>query len=570
MCETSAPKLSMDENPSFLRARDPSIISWNMYRNGLKNARHNLANDFSDVTFISGSDTQKQDNYLEVFLRIRGDVPLNNLYTVENNMLYCVLPEGSQAARNNRDKAQLVKKFEFSHIFDVHTKQNNIFDLVIKERILSFINGHNSTIMVYGVSGSGKTYTMVGTAEEPGIIPRAIDYFFRTIKIKSNKLPCFKPLPNGKVIPLGSQDRLAEVAYLYSLLEQTNGLYNAGIFREMERRLSLNEVAIVDQLSPITEIWVGFVEIYNERIYDLLEPIESNNEQRTQLSIGGATNKYIRNQKYVYVRTALEAYQVLQFGIQRLSYAATAINQHSSRAHSIFSVRLITGYNSENCKISIFNFCDLAGSERMNKTFNRGDRLKESTKINTSLLVLNRCINCIREKQQNKKNSSMAPFRDSKLTQLFQEALEGKENIIMMVNINPSPNMFDDTLGALQFSAIAQQIVCKDMSIMEDRNNGPNQLSTSDSQDDIHKLREELELQKLYFAEFQEKAELALTMETNHIKKNLNEVIHIKDLAIERLENKVKELENIIRKMKMENSNNSIVEISSSEDDDSY
>lgn len=86
----------------------------------------------------------------------------------------------------------------------------------------------------------------------------------------------------------------------------------------------------------------------------------------------------------------LEAYQILQFGLQNISYASTNLNMHSSRAHCIFSIKLISGNNCEEYNVSTLNFCDLAGSERMKKTLNEGDRAKESSKINTSLSVLGR------------------------------------------------------------------------------------------------------------------------------------------------------------------------------------
>lgn len=108
--------------------------------------------------------------------------------------------------------------------------------------------------------------------------------------------------------------------------------------------------------------------------------------------------------------------------------------------------------------MSYFNFCDLAGSERLKKTMNVGDRLKESNNINTSLLVLGRCISAIRESQR-QGDRRLVPFRESKLTLFFKRALSGHEDISMIVNINPSRDMFDESQHVLNFSAIARDIM---------------------------------------------------------------------------------------------------------------
>lgn len=102
----------------------------------------------------------------------------------------------------------------------------------------------------------------------------------------------------------------------------------------------------------------------------------------------------------------------------------------------------------------------MAGSERLKKTLNIGDRLKEAQNINTSLLVLGRCLKTIHEGQLSKqKIEHVGPFRESKLTRLFQRALSGKEHIALIVNINPIPNLYIETQNVLSFSAIAKKIV---------------------------------------------------------------------------------------------------------------
>lgn len=158
----------------------------------------------------------------------------------------------------------------------------------------------------------------------------------------------------------------------------------------MQERLSSEAIAMVESHPSImVSIWVSFAEIYNENIYDLLAPI-TKGRPRQKLRIGNNRgDTYIKDLTMIHTSDGMEAYQVLQYGIQNLNYAATALNSHSSRSHSIFSLKLLqTSSVDDKVYITNFNFCDLAGAERLKKTGNIGDRLKESNNINTSLMIL--------------------------------------------------------------------------------------------------------------------------------------------------------------------------------------
>lgn len=232
----------------------------------------------------------------------------------------------------------------------------------------------------------------------------------------------------------------------------------------MQDRLSTEPGAELDGLMNLDlAVWVSFAEIYNENIYDLLAPTHKlKGNERPRLKLGSFNeNTYIKNLRNVSISSGIEAYQILQYGLHNLKYASTSINSHSSRSHSIFTIKvaqLVKG--TDIFRLNYFNFCDLAGSERLKKTLNVGDRLKESNNINTSLLILGRCISCMRENQKRNTNK-MIPFRESKLTRLFQRALSGLESISMIVNINPSKDMLEESLHVLNFSAIARDIVVR-------------------------------------------------------------------------------------------------------------
>ncbi|XP_034034975.1 kinesin-like protein KIF20A [Thalassophryne amazonica] len=166
---------------------------------------------------------------------------------------------------------------------------------------------------------------------------------------------------------------------------------------------------------------------------------------------------------WIQVCNAEEAWRIMRAGRRNQSFACTHLNQNSSRSHSIFSVRILhicpEADPSRAIHISELTVCDLAGSERCKQQRN-GERMKEANNINTSLLTLGRCITALRNNQTNRSRPpQVVPFRDSKLTRVLQSFFCGQGSSSMVVNINLCASIYDETLQALKFSAIATQLV---------------------------------------------------------------------------------------------------------------
>ncbi|KRT78174.1 Kinesin [Oryctes borbonicus] len=461
MQSISVYNLEKSDHLSFLRARDPSILSGN-FGARLEKARTNLLQDIAE----NESEDVEDDKYIQIYLRIKYVDSIDEIYKIDSNTIHCSISTStSHSNKSLKDVASIVKKFTFTQIYQPATTQEEIFNMIVKPKVFKFINGENSTLMSYGASGSGKTFTIVGTVQEPGIIPRTLEYLFRTLP-QLSEVPLVKPNQSGSVDVLDQPSAQEEVHVrnrLLSIANQTIDEGHTNTYREMQNRLSGEPVGILDNLTNVTlAVWVSFSEIYNENIYDLLTPIQKQKSiARPKLKLASFNeNTYIRDLTNVSVSSGIEAYQILQYGLHNLQYASTSINPHSSRSHCIFTIRIAQVANTSVSRLNYFNFCDLAGSERLKKTLNVGDRLKESNKINTSLLVLGRCISCIRENQKKNVNK-MIPYRESKLTRLFQRALSGNESICMIVNMNPAIDMFEESLHALNFSAIAKDVVVK-------------------------------------------------------------------------------------------------------------
>ncbi|XP_019880948.2 kinesin-like protein subito [Aethina tumida] len=445
---------------SFLQARDPSLLAWNVH--DLDKVRKDLRNGLFEDTDVSEPESEpEKDDFLKVFLRIKSQVKFDKLYDVKGDTLISKIPEDSQVMRNAKVGESITKKYSFSKILGPECTQSEMFNKIVKPKVLQFINGKNSTVMSYGASGAGKTYTIVGTENQPGLIPRSLEYVFRSLPQISNIK--VKPNPNGSLTVLNKYTVKDERKKLHNLLSSSHLMLDkeahARVYRKMQERLSGEGVATVNSSDVSVSVWVSFAEIYNEKVYDLLVGPPARGKMRPQLRLASAHGRtYIKDLVAIGVISGLEAYQVLQYGLNNLKYAATSVNSNSSRSHAIFTIKIAQSIGNM-MGVSYFNFCDLAGAERLKKTRNVGERLKESNNINTSLMVLSKCINMIRQSQKQANDKLVVPFRESKLTQLFQKALAGHENICMIVNINPCLKMFDETHHVLNFSAVMKEII---------------------------------------------------------------------------------------------------------------
>lgn len=271
-------------------------------------------------------------------------------------------------------------------------KQSDIFDFSIKPTVDDILNGYNGTVFAYGQTGAGKSYTMMGTSiddnEGRGVIPRIVEQIFESILSS----------------PLN--------------IEYT--------------------------------VRVSYMEIYMERIRDLLQP------QNDNLPIHEEKNRgvYVKGLLEIYVSSVQEVYEVMRRGGNARAVAATNMNQESSRSHSIFVIT-ITQKNVEtgSAKSGQLFLVDLAGSEKIGKTGASGQTLEEAKKINKSLSALGMVINALTDGK-----SSHIPYRDSKLTRILQESLGGNSRTTLIINCSPSSYNDAETLGTLRFGMRAKSI----------------------------------------------------------------------------------------------------------------
>ncbi|XP_068090878.1 kinesin-like protein KIF20A [Hyperolius riggenbachi] len=416
---------------------------------------------------------------LKVYLRVR---PFSKAEIANNESQDCVTienaeivslsaPKDSSTMKNSeRGIGQSVHKFTFSKIFGPETTQAEFFDGTIKDLVHFFCQGQNVLVFTYGVTNAGKTFTIQGAPKDGGILPRSLDVIFGHIEGQQYQKMNLKPYLGNDVMKLEpaqvKQEEATKTLLLSSLKEdvmKTNP--SSSNLRNLcsSEAISLLEEGSDENLYQYSA-WVSFFEIYNEYVYDLLDQFPSSkNQKRPTLKVcdDQAGISYVKDLKWFKITSTEEACKILQIGNKNRSLASTKMNQQSSRSHSIFTIRLLklsSGDDPGVLGVSEMSLCDLAGSERCNKTQTVGDRLKEAGNINNSLLILGKCIAALKH-SQNPKKASYVPFRESKLTRLFQPFFSGKGKACMIVNINQCASTYDETLHVMKFSAVAKQVV---------------------------------------------------------------------------------------------------------------
>ncbi|CAL9196791.1 unnamed protein product [Musa hybrid cultivar] len=302
---------------------------------------------------------------------------------------------------------QVDKTFTFDKVFGPKTQQGMTYVHAVAPLVNDVLEGFNCTVFAYGQTGTGKTYTMEGSAKpkgqhlsvDAGVIPRAVRHIFDTL-----------------------EGRKAD----YSMK-------------------------------------VTFLELYNEEITDLLATEEqtrlAEDRQRKQISLmeDGKGGAVIRGLEEVAVYSVDEIYGLLERGSAKRRTADTLLNKQSSRSHSVFSITIhvkeATIGNDELIKCGRLNLVDLAGSENISRSGAREGRAREAGEVNKSLLTLGRVITSLAE------HSSHIPYsRDSKLTRLLRESLGGRAKTCIIATISPSAHSLEETLNTLDYACRAKNI----------------------------------------------------------------------------------------------------------------
>ncbi|XP_069699062.1 kinesin-like protein KIF23 isoform X2 [Periplaneta americana] len=363
-------------------------------------------------------------------------------------------------------------QYTFKHVFDDQAAQKEIFDNVALPLVEDLIHGRNGLLFTYGVTGSGKTYTMTGDPQNGGIMPRCLDVIFNSIMNFQAKKFVFKPdRMNGFEIQTEAD----------ALMDRQNEIYSVRSLRTLKKKDSdsdlIQRTADSTKIENVEEdntyaVFVTYVEIYNNAVYDLLEEIPEDTLRSKPLQVkiireDANRNMYVHAVTEKEVKSTEEAFEAFYKGQKRKRMAITTLNSESSRSHSVFTIRLVQApldSQGENVLqdrkaicVSQLSLVDLAGSERTDRTKNSGQRLREAGNINNSLMTLRMCLEILRENQMYGTNK-MVPYRDSKMTHLFKNYFDGEGQVEMIICVNPRCEDYDETLLVMRFAEMTQEV----------------------------------------------------------------------------------------------------------------
>ncbi|XP_058635701.1 kinesin-like protein KIF1A isoform X12 [Onychostoma macrolepis] len=321
------------------------------------------------------------------------------------------------------------KSFNFDYSYWSHTSpedinyasQQQVFRDIGEEMLLHAFEGYNVCIFAYGQTGAGKSYTMMGKQEkdQQGIIPLLCEDLFTKINDKNT-----------------------------------------------DNNLSYS-------------VEVSYMEIYCERVRDLLNPKNKGNLRVREHPLLGP---YVEDLSKLAVTSYNDIQDLMDSGNKARTVAATNMNETSSRSHAVFNIiftqkRHDSETDNTSEKVSKISLVDLAGSERADSTGAKGTRLKEGANINKSLTTLGKVISALAEvdsgsnkNKKKKKVESFIPYRDSVLTWLLRENLGGNSRTAMVAALSPADINYDETLSTLRYADRAKQIRCNAV-INEDPNN---------------------------------------------------------------------------------------------------
>lgn len=331
--------------------------------------------------------------------------------------------------------------FTFDRVFGKSSRQSDLYHAVVAPLVSNCLEGYNATVLAYGQTSSGKTYTIMGESlgasavvhdqSAAGIIPRAFDDMFRRLEAKSKQQRRQKRQSS-------SLNRTAENSQ-----ERSSGDGEPA---------APSSVGDSSDSEPSYAIKLQFLELYGEEIRDLLlanQHATSTHHKLTIREVDGEPEVLGATQQVV--QTPQEALMALNHGMVRRVTGATAMNSSSSRSHAILTV-LIEQQTPTRIQSSKFQFVDLAGSERQKRTGAQGQRLREGIDINKGLLVLGNVISALAS------NSSFVPYRDSKLTRMLQGSLGGNHKTLMIACVSPAPVNLEESLNCLRYANRAKNI----------------------------------------------------------------------------------------------------------------
>ncbi|KAL6942480.1 hypothetical protein ACO0QE_003655 [Hanseniaspora vineae] len=388
--------------------------------------------------------------------------------------------------------AQLnAKTYTVDRVFGPNSGQERVFTDIANPLFLDFLKGYNCTVLVYGMTSTGKTYTMTGDEKlqndqlspEAGIIPRVLFKLFETLEQEALDyiVKCsFIELYNEELKDLLADGTASDNAHkklkifdssLKKTRSQTPELTHSYSQPRAFRSVSLSQPNLSSRfqssLKNSRRNVSGSLRRTQSGTYDDLSSTTSlasntasgnkfdgvnNHSKSDSVGLENSSGIFIQNLQEFEITNAKQGIKLLQRGLKLRQVASTNMNDFSSRSHSIFTITLYKNHNGELFRLSKMNMVDLAGSENVSRSGAINQRAKEAGSVNQSLLTLGRVINSLVDK------SVHVPFRESKLTRLLQDSLGGNTKTALIATISPAKINSEETASTLEYATKAKNI----------------------------------------------------------------------------------------------------------------
>ena len=401
-------------------------------------------------------------------------------------------PEKSLAWKNGEREAG----YTFSHVFGPEAGNAEVHEAVGGSLAEAMLAGEDSVVLAYGITNAGKTHTIQGSAGDPGLMPRAAEAILGSLGAAEDARSGIKGL--GETAAGGGARMLRRRALYVSMCE----VYNEGVYDllaaadEADRRAAEAVAAAAAAAAEAAALGARAKR---------RAPPQREADEAAQGPVRGAPMRikedasgkvWVAGLTEVRVQAAGAAVALMRRGAGVRSRAATLLNEQSSRSHAIFTARLFeetldefppeggaldefeadvnevdeTGRTPggrrrfavlERREISRVSFADMAGLERLSRTQNEGERLREQNKINGSLMTFQRCLEALRHNSASGLGAAAkrrVPFRESKVTHLLRDIFNGIGRMVLVANVNPSPDDYDETVNVLRYASMASEI----------------------------------------------------------------------------------------------------------------
>lgn len=382
-----------------------------------------------------------------VYLRLR---PLKQdqptLVKIDDQQVKAISPDGSSP-----------QIFSFTQVFD-GAAQSEIFDKVARPVVEDFIiSAKDGLIFTYGITGSGKTYTMEGLNKDPGLVYRTIDFLFNSIGTQQTP----KSMIEGD---RHNSYYIVQQEHFYPSLGRSETQAVLPSLVRLRYRVKESAKANVNPTKSYC-VFISLVELYNKQVHDLFEDLDVNStekeKKRREIRTDHRGMSFVANVVELEVKSADEAVELYTRGVRRRKIGATALNQESSRGHCVLTLKLIQTHKLPNGELdknslvaSQLCLVDLAGSERAKRSGATGGALHEACNINNSLGALRKCIRALRDREP----TSNIQYRDYSLTRLFKSYFEGYGSVRMVLCVKPTSEDFQENNIAMEFGLLTQHV----------------------------------------------------------------------------------------------------------------